>query len=162
MLFLNSGARSHVVSGIIMRDQSYTNKMGQSLLICGCLLIVTGLILIVIGVSSTTSLTMYVGIGIIGTGVGFFLTALVCLYGKLDICYNNWAYRTRVLPTNLETSAAPPPLNTISRLSFAESASVLQKRISAAPVTMISDIEVPKIVIQPSIQIGINNLQHAP
>jgi hypothetical protein len=133
--------------------------MGHSFIICGCLSIITGIILIVIGVSSATSRTMYVGIGIITLGVGFFLTTLVCLYGKLDICYNNWAYRARVLPVNLETPQ-PAPVNTVSHSPFIESPVVLEKHPSPAQVTVVSEIEINKVVIGPTIQIGTNNFNN--
>jgi hypothetical protein len=83
---------------------------------------------------------MYVGISIISLGVGFFLTTCVCLYGKLDICYNNWVYGSRILPVNLETPQ-PAPLTTISHSLFVESPAIPQKRQSPTPVTVISDVE---------------------
>jgi hypothetical protein len=133
--------------------------MGHSFIICGCLSIVTGLILIVIGAISEVKKTTFIGIGIISLGVGFFLTTFVCLYGKLDICYNNWAYRSRVLPLNIQTPR-PTPIGGVSNSPFVESTVTTQKRQSIAskeiqaPITVISDVEIHNVVIAPSIQIG--------
>jgi hypothetical protein len=164
MLFLSSRVRNTAVSGVIMRDQSYTNKMGHSFIICGCLLAITGLILIVVGaISEVKKTTIFIGIGVISLGIGFFLTTLVFFYGKLDICYNNWAYRSRVLPTNIET---PRPIPTIGVLNspLVDSSATIQKQIETpAPITAMSGLEIHKVVIAPSIQIGsttINNPDH--
>ena len=135
--------------------------MGHSFIVCGCISIIIGLILIVVGVSSATSRTMYIGIGIISLGVGFFLMTFVCLYGKLDICYNNWAYRSRVLPVNLETPQ-PAPVNTVTHSPFVGSPAVLEKRPSHVLTTGVSDIEINKVVIAPTIQIGTNNFNNVP
>ncbi len=157
MLFLNSGARNVTIAGIITHDRPYTHKMGHSFIVCSCLSIIIGLILIIVGVSSAASKTTFVGIGIISLGVGLFLTTFVCLYGKLDRCYNNWAYRSRVLPVNLETPR-PIPLSTVSHSPFIESPAAISKlqslglRHSPEPLTTISDVEIPKFVIAPSIE----------
>lgn len=150
MLFLNSRTRNHAVSGVSMHDQSYTSKMGHSFIICGCLSIVIGLILIVVGVISEVKKTTFIGIGIISLGVGFFLTTLVCLYGKLDICYNNWAYRSRVLPAHPE-NLRQPPICGPSNSPFADSPAAGKE--TQPPVTVISDVEIHKVIIAPTIQV---------
>jgi hypothetical protein len=153
MLFLNTGVRHTAISGMGMRNQSYTNKMGHSFIICGCLSLIIGLILIVIGVISEVKKTTFIGIGVISTGIGFFLTTLVCFYGKLDTCYNNWAYRSRVLPLNHETRR-PTPTDAISNYRFVQSPAAASKRQSIlipAPFTVTSDIEIHKIISAQSI-----------
>lgn len=109
MLFFNSRARNGPMPTAGGADRSYTQKMGHSCIIIGCICLVSGLIVIVIGVISDIRQTTYIGIGVVGLAIGFFLTTLVCFYGKLDICYNNWAYRSRVVPISIET---PRPLST--------------------------------------------------
>ena len=93
------------------------------------------MILIVFGVILERANTKLIGVGIISLGVGLFLLTLVCFYAKLDICYNNWAYRTRVLPMNV---VAPPRAGS-SRISLAP----------ANPLTMVS-----KVIVAPTINIG--------
>jgi hypothetical protein len=133
--------------------------MGHSFIICGCLSIITGLILIVVGVISEVKKMTFIGIGIISLGVGFFLITLVCLYGKLDTCYNNWAYRSRVLPINLETPR-PAPIGGVSNSPYVESSAPAQKQESilpkeiGPPITVISDADIHKVVIAPTIKIG--------
>lgn len=169
MLFLNSRVRNTAISGVIMRDQSYTHKMGHSFIISGCLLVITGLILIVIGaISEVKKTTIFIGIGVISFGIGFFLITLVCFYGKLDICYNNWAYRSRVSPTNIETPRPVPTVGVLNSPLIDSSATTQKQQFTApieipAPITAISSLEIHKVVIAPSIQIGsttINNSDH--
>lgn len=161
MLFLNSGTRNPTVTGVSMRDRSVPQKMGQSCIIFGCLSIVIGLILIVIGIISEVKKTIFIGIGIISLGVGFFLTTIVCFYGKLDIYYNNWAYRSRVLPTNNNVNNnnkrhEPVAVDTERRPSRTEVVNSIPKRTSIvpiesqSPITIISDAEIHKIVISSS------------
>lgn len=158
MLFLNGRTRNPAVSGMSMRDRSYTHKMGHSFIVGSCLSIVIGLILVIIGVISEIKKTTFIGVGIISLGVGCFITTLVCLYGKLDICYNNWAYRSRVLPINPETPRSTP-IGGMSNSPFAELSATAQKQQSPAaketqaPVTAISDVEIRKVIIAPSIQL---------
>jgi hypothetical protein len=145
-----------------MHDRSYTHKIGHSCIILGCLCIVIGLILIVIGVTSDIKNTTFVGIGVLSLGVGLFLSTLGCFYGKLNICYNNWAYRSRVLPANLETPR-PVPIGDVQISPFAPSPPAAQKQQSAvpldtqSPITLISEADIHKLVIAPSINIGIMN-----
>ena len=108
MLFLNSRARNVTISGMSLHDRSCPHKRGHSLIIGGCLAVMTGLILIVVGAVSDIKNTTFIGVGIISLGVGFFLMTLVCFYAKLDTCYNNWAYRTRVIPVKTETPQTTP------------------------------------------------------
>ena len=58
MLFLNSRARNPTATGLSMQDRSFPQKMGHSCIILGCLSIVTGLVLIVIGVISEVKKTI--------------------------------------------------------------------------------------------------------
>jgi len=144
MLFLNSRARNPTATGLSMQDRSFPQKMGHSCIILGCLSIVTGLVLIVIGVISEVKKTIFVGVGIISLGGGFFLTTLVCFYGKLDICYNNWAYRSRVLPTN--TNRPNPPTTTDAERKPSQT-EIAKRTESQAPTTIVSDAEIQKIVL---------------
>ena len=91
--------------------------------------------LIVFGVILERVNTKLIGIGIICLGLGFVLMTLVCFYAKLFICYNNWAYRTRVLPMNVVASPCVEP----SRISLAP----------ANPLPMVS-----KLIVAPTINIG--------
>jgi hypothetical protein len=142
-----------------MNDRPYTHKIGNTCIICGCLSIITGLILIVIGITSQARRTIFIGIGIIILGAAFFLTTLVCVYGKLNIHYNNWAYRSRVLPTNVETPRPVPP-DIVSCSSFIEpSAGSPRRQLSVPleiqrPIAVISDVEIHRVVTSPSIRIG--------
>ncbi|CAF1299668.1 unnamed protein product [Adineta ricciae] len=145
MLFLNGRARNAAVSGFGLHSQNYTQKVGHSCIVGGCLSIVTGLILIVVGVISEVKKTTYIGAGVIGLGVGCFLVTLVCFYAKLDICYNNWAYRARVLPASSGTPQANPPSTTArSPLAAEEKLPSAITPDMPAPLTTISDVEVHK------------------
>ena len=164
MLFLGSRTRN-TVSGMGLRDRSYTQQVGHSFIICGCLSIVIGLILIIIGAISGEKKTTFIGIGIISLGVGFFLTALVFFCAKLDMCYNNWAYRARVIPINPET---PQPLSIGGATAsvFGPSSITMQKQqmsmLSSAipPITVISDVDIHKTAVTSSIKM--NNPDNVP
>lgn len=148
MLFLSSRPPNGTTVGGSMNDRPYTQKMGHSFIICGCLSIIIGLILIVLGVISEIKKTTFIGIGILSLGVGFFLMTLVCLYGKLDICYNNWIYRSRVIPINPQV----PQIATRDLDGRTHSPVQIQKRsslipaCSPAPLTVVSDMEINKFV----------------
>lgn len=147
MLFLNSRPLNGTTASSSMNERSYTQKMGHSFIVCGCLSIIVGLILIVLGVISEMKKTTFIGVGIISLGIGFFLMTLVCLYGKLDICYNNWVYRSRVRPTNprtLQTTAGGPVEIRHSPRQIQQRSSFLPE-CSPAPVTIISDMDINKI-----------------
>ena len=162
MLFFNSRARNGPMPTTAAADQTYTQKMGHSCIIFGCICLVSGLIVIVIGVISDTRKTTYIGIGIISLAVGFFLLTLVCFYGKLDVCYNNWAYRTRVVPINIETPRPPseggpqngspftyPPVPPVKR----------QPSISVAvptPFTTVSEIDANRVVVPQNNALAVN------
>ena len=145
MLFLNGRARNAAVSGFGLHSPNYTQKVGHSCIVGGCLSIVTGLILIVVGVISEKKKTTYIGAGVIGLSVGCFLVTLVCFYAKLDICYNNWAYRARVLPANSGTPQAIPPSTAVrSPLAAKEKVASTITHDMPAPLTTVSDVEVHK------------------
>jgi hypothetical protein len=133
--------------------------VGQSCIIFGCLSIITGLILIVVGIISEVKKTTFVGIGIISLGGGLFLTTLVCFYGKLNICYNNWAYRSRVLPVNPETPH-PTPAGVAAISPFTKSTTATQNQHSTipldtqSPITVVSEADIHKLVISQSININ--------
>ena len=152
-----------------MHDRSATHKVGHTCIIFGCLSVITGLILIVVGIISRVHNTTFVGIGIISLGGGLFITTLVCFYGKLDIYYNNWAYRSRVLPVNPETPRPTPP--GVAAISpFAKSTTATEKQQSTipldtqSPITVASEIDIHKLVIAQSININTttttNNPEH--
>jgi hypothetical protein len=101
MLFFSGRTRNSLIT---VDDRSFTHKLGHSCAILGCLLAVTGLVVIVVGAISETKTTTFIGIGIISLGAGLLLTMLIGFYAKLDICYNNWIYRSRVIPVNMETT----------------------------------------------------------
>jgi hypothetical protein len=168
MLFLNSRTRNITISGIGLHRRSHTHKAGQLFITGGCLSIVTGLILIAVGVISDVKRTTFVGVGIICLGLAFF-TILVCFYAKLDTCYNNWAYRSRVIPVNTDTSQ-PTPTGVVIPSHFASSSAMTQKRQTtmplntASPTTVVSGADIHKLVIAPSIHIGslANNSDNVP
>ncbi|CAF2770498.1 unnamed protein product [Rotaria sp. Silwood2] len=158
MFFFNGRIRNPNIIPIVVSDRSYTHKVGHSCIIAGCLSIIIGLSLIITGLISETKKTTLIGIGVISLGVGFFITTLVCFYGKLNICYHNWAYGQNVAPLNIQT----PQQATASAISmgpYTESLSVTQKiqsRIpfaSSTPMTMLSDLEINNVIIARSIKI---------
>ncbi|UJR36573.1 hypothetical protein I4U23_029292 [Adineta vaga] len=146
--------RNPAISGVGLHNQNYTHKVGHSCIVCGCLSIVIGLILIIVGVISEIKKTTFIGAGVIGLGVGCFLMTLVCFYAKLDICYNNWAYRSRVLPANSEIpQSAPPGIKTRSPFVKIEKQQTSTSPKTLVPSTVASEIEVHKIVHDTSRQI---------
>lgn len=161
MLFLGGRTRNLAVSGGSMQDRSIPQKMGHSCILCGCLSIVTGLILIIVGIISELKKTTFIGVGVITLGVGFFLTTFVCFYGKLDICYNNWAYRSRVLPSNAEAAQATPAdaarKPTVVKLpELTEKEGSIGRIASQTPITIVSEAEIRKVVISPAVQLAIS------
>lgn len=162
MLFFNSRARNGPMPTSASDDQSFTQKMGHSFIIFGSICLVSGLIVIVIGVISDARKTTYIGIGILSLAVALFILTLVCFYAKLDICYNNWAYRSRVVPINIET---PRPASDGNIRNASPSASPLahvvkrQPSISVAvstPFTTVSEIDANKIIVPPSNVLTVN------
>ena len=162
MLFFNSRARNGPMTTTAGGDQSYTQKMGHSCIIFGCICLVSGLIVIVIGVISDTRKTTYIGIGIISVAVGFFLLTIVCFYAKLDTCYNNWAYGSRVVPINIETPRPPSEGGAQNGSPFAYPPTPVVKRqpsISVAiptPFTTVSEIDANRVVVPQSNALGLN------
>ncbi|CAF0976034.1 unnamed protein product [Adineta steineri] len=157
MLFLGGRTRNITTSGRGLHDESHTQKVGHSCIIGGCLSVTTGLILIIIGVISEVRNTTFIGVGVISLGVGFFLTTLVCFYAKLDICYNNWAYRTRITPAHIETPQ-PAPAGAITTSPFVPSVLTTEKQQTLmpdenpSPTTVVSHAEIHKILAAPSIK----------
>ncbi|CAF3569715.1 unnamed protein product [Rotaria socialis] len=172
MLFF-SNARIHNphIIPIVVSDRSHTHKLGHSCIIVGCLSIIIGLSLIIRGVISETKKATLIGIGIISLGVGLFTTILVCFYGKLNIYYHNWAYGQRVVPLNIETphegrqSGGGGGGGGISMAPYSESLSVTQKiqptipLSSSSSMTMLSDLEINKVIIGRSIKIDKTTIQ---
>ncbi|CAM4925507.1 unnamed protein product [Rotaria socialis] len=147
MLFF-SNARIHNphIIPIVVSDRSHTHKLGHSCIIVGCLSI------------------------IIGLSVGLFTTILVCFYGKLNIYYHNWAYGQRVVPLNIETphegrQSGGGGGGGISMAPYSESLSVTQKiqptipLSSSSSMTMLSDLEINKVIIGRSIKIDKTTIQ---
>lgn len=164
MLFLNGRTRNPTISGVGLHNQNYTQKVGHSCIVGGCISIVTGIILIVVGVISEEKKTTYIGAGIIGLGVGCFLVTLVCFYAKLDICYNNWAYRARVLPASNGTPQAILPSTTArSPLTVEEKVPSPITPDMPVPLTTVSEVDVHKFATdsikkQPSITLNSQNI----
>ena len=152
MLFLNSRRHTTAISGRRLHDRSYTQKVGHTCIIFGCLSIITGLIVIIIGVISETNRTTYIGISIVILGVVLFLITLICFYAKLNICYNNWAYRSRVLPTNNIETPQPASATVITLSSFVGSPAMTQKSQfiiplePPTPLTIVSEVEIHKVI----------------
>ena len=135
MFFFHSRPLNGSVPFIAVHGQAYTNNLGHTCLVVSCLAVIAGMTLIVFGVILERVNTKLIGIGIISLGLGFVLMTLVCFYAKLFIWYNNWAYRTRVLPMNVVASPYVEP----SRISLAP----------ANPLTRVS-----KLIVAPTINIG--------
>ncbi|CAF4443391.1 unnamed protein product, partial [Rotaria socialis] len=103
--------------------------------------------------------------------VGLITTILVCFYGKLNIYYHNWAYGQRVVPLNIETphegrqSGGGGGGGGISMAPYSESLSVTQKiqptipLSSSSSMTMLSDLEINKVIIGRSIKIDKTTIQ---
>ena len=157
MLFLNSRTVNGAPVSLGMSHRSYTQKMGHSFIICGCFSMITGLILIVLGMISEIKKTTFIGIGVISLGVGFFLMTVVCLYGKLDICYNNWVYRTRVKPNNPEPSQTAPPGVIPHAHTVIPKQTSLVCPASPGPTTVISEVEINTVAPSPRPQTRIGN-----
>jgi len=105
MFFFNGRIRNPHIIPVVTRPQpTYTNKVGQSIIIAGCLSIILGLLLILIGFISETDKSTYFGVGSISFTIGFFLSTFTCFYTTLDRCYQNWIYRTHITPSTVETS----------------------------------------------------------
>ncbi|CAF0913132.1 unnamed protein product [Rotaria sordida] len=164
MLFLNGRTRNPMMPPMNMRNGLYTYKLTNFFVICGSLVIVIGLILIVIGVIYEVNSTKFIGIGLICFGIFCFLMKIICLYGKLDICYNNWIYRTRVAPVKHDSSQ-PKPIGTLSISPRPKSPGTIQKQSSVVPPedpthrTVISAIEIHNVLTEQSIKndVTINN-----
>ncbi|CAF2399248.1 unnamed protein product [Rotaria sp. Silwood2] len=140
-----------------VRGGSYTYKLSHLCIICGSLAIVIGLILIVVGVIYEVENTKFIGIGLISFGVLCFLFKIIYFYGKLDICYNNWIYRTRVVPINHGTSQ-PRPAGALSTSPRPKTPGTTQKPSYIIPPepptrkTVISDIEIHNVLTEQSIK----------
>jgi hypothetical protein len=130
-----------------MHDRTYTNKIGHSFIICSCLSIITGLVIIIFGVISNVKKTTFIGIGVLSVGVGFIFITLLCFYAKLHICYNNWAYRSRIVPNTIETPHPATP-GVISISPFVGSPGITQKSQCTTslepptPLTIVSNVEI--------------------
>ncbi|CAF3411484.1 unnamed protein product [Rotaria socialis] len=157
MLFLNSRARNMMVAPMHSRGVSYTNKFFQPWLTFGSILLVTGTILIVVGVLNEVKTTKYIGICFIGFGAVCFLSKIVHYYGKLDICYNNWIYRSHVTPVHNDAPQPKPP-NIISIPAYTKSSDMAHTTAFSASAaastcrTIISSIEIHKVVVESSIK----------
>ncbi|CAF0809929.1 unnamed protein product [Rotaria sp. Silwood1] len=157
MLFLNGRTRHTGISPMNVRNGSYTHKLSHLSVIGGSLSIVTGLILIVVGVIYEVQSTKFIGIGLISFGVLCLLMKIIHFYGKLDICYNNWIYRTRVVPINHETSQ-PKPIGALSVPPRPKSPETTPKQSYVVPPepstrrTVISGIEIHNVLTEQSIK----------
>ena len=104
MFFFNGRIRNTHIIPIITHERSYTQRMSQSCIIVGCLLVVVGLVLIIMGTISEIEKTTFFGLGITSLCLGLIFAILICSYTKLDICYHKWAYGSHVTPTQMEAS----------------------------------------------------------
>ncbi|CAF2092748.1 unnamed protein product [Rotaria magnacalcarata] len=169
MFFFSNGRmhNPHIIP-IVVSDRSHAHKLGHSRIIAGCLSIIIGLSFIIRGVTSETKKATLIGIGIISLGVGFFTTISVCFYGKLNICYHNWAYGQSVVPLNIEIpheGRRGGGGGGISMAPYSESLPVTQKIQSTIPLSssssmaMLSDLEINKVIIGRSIKIDKTTIQ---
>jgi hypothetical protein len=159
MFFFNGRIRTAHIVPVITRDRPSTYKVGHSCIIAGCLSIIIGLILILIGLISETEKTTFFGIGSISLGLGLFLTTLVCFYTQLNICYHNWAYGSHVTRSHIANSQ-PTAAGDISMSYCTGSTAMVQKVPAITPlshpksVKKLSNVEINKVIIAPSIKIG--------
>ncbi|CAF0988092.1 unnamed protein product [Didymodactylos carnosus] len=97
MLF--ASGRSRGVTAMGLADRTMFQTIGRCFVIIGCITVIVGIILIIISVVSEKKETLYIGISIIGVGSICFIFMIIFIYCKLDVCWNNWTYRTRVVHT---------------------------------------------------------------
>jgi hypothetical protein len=157
MFFFNGRIRNSHIVPTVTHGRPNTNTVGYPGIITGCLSIIIGLILIIIGLISETEKTTFFGIGIISLTLGFLITMCLFFYTKLNIYYRNWAYGTHVLPChNPELTAAVD----VSISYFTHPSSLAQNVPnmiavpSKKPANMVSNVEINKVIIAPSIGIG--------
>jgi hypothetical protein len=145
---------------VVTRDRPYTNKASHSCIIAGCLWIIIGLILIVIGYISETEKPTFFSIGIISFGIGFFLTILVCFYTELNKCYHNWAYSSHITPSHIEHSqlatAGDISMSYTGSIAATQKVTIIKSLPPQKPVKRLSNVRMNEVIITPSIEIGKN------
>jgi hypothetical protein len=163
MLFSNNRIRNTHISTVPLHGPTYRHKLGYSYIISGCLFIIAGLIFIVTSAIYETRKTAFTGIGIISLGVGFFLMTLFCFHGELNNFYNTWTYRSHLFPFHLATPQ-PAPAGIIAIPPFVGTTTMTSTTPLSPPTPLImgTDIEMGKIVIAPTIEIGKTIVQSSP
>lgn len=137
MFFFNGRIRNTHIIPVVTHERSYTHRISQSGIIVGCLLVVIGLVLIIMGTISEIDKATFFGLGITSLCFGLIFAVLICSYTKLDVCYHNWAYGSHISPSQMEASVtATATAGAISIHYNAAGLSIIQRPPVLTPSTI--------------------------